>query len=470
MDLLDHLKEGGALARYPMHMPGHKRNTALCSMPNPYAFDVTEVEGTDNLYEPEEVLLTMQRRAARLWGSKTAHLLINGSTGGLLAAIRASTRAGDEILVARNCHQSVYHALMLCRLRPVYLLPQEVPGYSFCGAVRACEVEKALSAHPAIRTVVITSPTYEGICSDVAAIAEVVHRHGAVLIVDEAHGAHLGFDPHFPKSAVTQGADLVVQSLHKTLPALTQTALLHRCSDRVTAEALRRNLRIFGSSSPSYVLMASADQCFTLLERERKPLFSAYFERLRRFYQAASRWKRLHLLREEETGASFDPGKLVISCRGTNCTGTELARTLRERFFVETEMATLDTVLAMTSIADTDEGFHRLLSALDAIDQTLLPGEERASLPHQLPVRCLFPFEAEECPHESVSLRLAPGRICAELLRAYPPGIPVFAPGEVLTKELLEALCREQEAGIAMIGSEGDFPHTVRVCKRIDEA
>lgn len=469
MELTKRLAAYGQSGIYPMHMPGHKRNTALCSMPNPYGLDVTEVEGTDNLYEPQEVLLELQRQAARLWRVPESFLLINGSSGGLLAAIRAATREGDTVLVARNCHQSVYHALLLCRLKPVYLLPEAVEGFSFCGAVSPQTVEAAFQAHPEASAVILTSPTYEGVCSDLAAIAALVHRRGAVLVVDEAHGAHLGFAAGFPPSAVSQGADLVVQSLHKTLPVFTQTAILHRATDRVPREAVRRNLRIFGSSSPSYLLLASASQCFALLETRGAELFSAYGERLARFRADAQSWRHLRLLEAADLPTPLDPGKLLISCRGTTVTGVALARRLRETYRIETEMATLDTVLGMTSIADTEEGFLRFAAALKALDAALepaaVPRTERLCPLQQV----ILPHEAEALPHEAVPLERAAGRICGELLRAYPPGIPAAVPGERLTREALDLLRRQAAAGISVIGSEGEFPRTVTVCKRIDE-
>ena len=243
LELLQDYSRNNALA---MHMPGHKRNTSLA----PYlealgaALDITEISGFSNLHDPDGALAERMKDAAALWGSKRAWWLIGGSTAGLLAAIDAATQTGDKVLIARNCHKSVYNACMLCRLETAYIQPSLFPGHSFADCITPEQVEAALLENADTRLVVLTSPTYEGLRSNLPAISEIVHRHGAVLLVDEAHGAHLGLSKFFPASAVTLGADIVVQSLHKTLPSLTQTAMLHLCSDRVSAEELGFRLSV----------------------------------------------------------------------------------------------------------------------------------------------------------------------------------------------------------------------------------
>ena len=215
---------------YPFHMPGHKR--AFLPFANPYAIDITEIEGFDNLHHATGILQEAQQKAADLYGAKKTYYLVNGSTCGLLAAISAAVPRGGKILVARNCHKAVYHAMYLRQLVPVYLYPEDT-AYGIQGQVTPQMVRKQLEQTPDIRAVVITSPTYDGVVSDVQNIADIVHAYGIPLIVDEAHGAHFGFSPEFPENATRLGADAVIMSVHKTLPAFTQTALLHLCSDRI---------------------------------------------------------------------------------------------------------------------------------------------------------------------------------------------------------------------------------------------
>ena len=215
---------------YPFHMPGHKR--AFLPFANPYAIDITEIEGFDNLHHATGILQEAQQKAADLYGAKKTYYLVNGSTCGLLAAISAAVPRGEKILVARNCHKAVYHAMYLRQLVPVYLYPEDT-AYGIQGQVTPQMVRKQLEQTPDIRAVVITSPTYDGVVSDIKNIADTVHAYGIPLIVDEAHGAHFGFSPEFPENATRLGADAVIMSVHKTLPAFTQTALLHLCSDRI---------------------------------------------------------------------------------------------------------------------------------------------------------------------------------------------------------------------------------------------
>ena len=270
----------------PMHMPGHKRNPAFV-MGNPYGIDVTEVSGLDDLHRPEGVSRRLMDRVTALYGSDQSYLLVNGSPGGVLSAVSACCRHGDRIVMARNCHASVYHAVRLLGLRPVYVYPSaeggEMEHLGIAGAISASAVETALRAHPDTSCVVLTSPTYEGVVSPVRDIGAVTGRHGVPLIVDEAHGAHFNWHPFFPPTAFEEGADLVVESLHKTLPALTQTGVLHARFRLVSRERLEWCLRTFQSSSPSYVLMAGIDRCFSYIEQEGAEAFETYVKNLQVF-------------------------------------------------------------------------------------------------------------------------------------------------------------------------------------------
>ena len=254
--LTERLGQYAASDAYPFHMPGHKRRPGALGGALPEALDITEIDGFDDLHDPEGVLAEAMERAARLYGSKKARFLVNGSTCGILAGIHAAAPRGSTVLVARNCHKSVYHAIELLDLRPVYLAPRLDVRSGVAGSIDPAEVETALAAHPDAKLVVITSPTYEGVMSELPGIALRCRRAGVPLLVDEAHGAHFGLRGGFAASA-TGCADLVVQSLHKTLPSPTQTALLHWNSDLIPFEAVEHGLDIFETSSPSYPLMAA---------------------------------------------------------------------------------------------------------------------------------------------------------------------------------------------------------------------
>ena len=225
---------------YPFHMPGHKRNLASSAGKFPFERDITEISGFDNLHHAEGILKEAQENAAQLYGTRRCFFSVNGSTAALLSAISACVSKGGSILVARNCHKAVYHALYLRELQPVYIYPHEDSRLGINGGISPSRVERYLEEHPEVEAVLITSPTYDGIVSNVEKIAEIAHRHEVPLIVDEAHGAHFRFSEYFPVSAADLGADIVIQSFHKTLPSMTQTAVLHVCSDRVDVEKVKQ--------------------------------------------------------------------------------------------------------------------------------------------------------------------------------------------------------------------------------------
>lgn len=442
---------------YPFHMPGHKRafKSGL-----PYEIDITEIDGFDNLHDPHGCLAELQKKAAELFSARCAFALVNGSTVGILAAVRAMTRDADSVLIARNCHMSVYHAAELCRLNTEYILPDTVDGLGIFASVSPDAVEQRLKHDPAISLVVITSPTYEGVVSDVKSIADICHRHGARLLVDEAHGAHFPFSDSFPQSAVECGADAAVTSLHKTLPAMTQTALL-LTNDEALAGKLKRQLSVFETSSPSYVLLASIDRCLTFLERS-EGAFDAYNERLEAFYRAARSLRHLSVaydrLMKDEKVFDCDRGKLCIF--GNGCmSGKTLMDTLRSDYRIEPEMALGDYALAMTSVCDTDEGFDRLMSALEQIDSRCRSADHTTvvtacSLPWQ---RCTI-AKAVDSDGEMLDIRKAEGRISREYVRAYPPGIPVIVPGEVIDREALSQLDALETSGNEILTDSSSYP------------
>ena len=219
------LESYGQSDYYPFHMPGHKRNSASVRGEFPLERDITEIEGFDNLHHPEDLLLEAQQNVAKLYGTRESFYSVNGSTAALLAAISAAVPRNGQILVARNCHKAVYHAIYLRNLKPAYIYPQMDSEWWINGGIFPDKVERCLAENPEIQAVLITSPTYDGVVSDVKEIAEIAHKYGVPLIVDEAHGAHFHFSNYFPASAAELGADLVIQSFHKTLPAMTQTAV-----------------------------------------------------------------------------------------------------------------------------------------------------------------------------------------------------------------------------------------------------
>lgn len=446
----------------PMHMPGHKRNSALA----PYLrelgaqWDVTEVDGLDDLHHPEGMLQDAMARAAALWGSRRAWFSVNGSTAALLAAIWACTRDGDELILARNCHKSVYNGLLLRRLRPVYLTPTALEA-GLSGPIEPADVETALSAHPDSPAVLLTSPTYDGVCSDVTAIAAIVHRHGKVLIVDQAHGAHFGFGHDFPDSAVHQGADLVIHSVHKTLPSLTQTALLHLCSDRVDAQKLQSAMAIFQSSSPSYLLMASMDGCTDLLIHKGEALFTRWKQALDSFYHRCKALRHLRLF----TTPHCDHSKVVISTEHAALTGSQLSDLLRRNHHIELEMSAPRYATALTGLGDTPETLNALANALLQIDSQIAPAQKPPFPLPPIPQSVMTPAQAADLPGTHVAPADAVGRTCLEFVWAYPPGVPLLVPGEVVDEATVALLTAYGAEGVTLHSTTDGMPGKIFVEK-----
>lgn len=485
---------------YPFHMPGHKRrtgpeesfmNSCTDSFTNPFAVDITEIEGFDNLHHPEGILKDSMKWAADVYGADQTYYLINGSTGGILAAVCGSVPRGGRILVSRNCHKSVYHGICLNQLKTSYVYPQEIEGLGIQGGITAEDVDRMLNRYMDTQAVLIVCPTYDGIVSDIEAIARIVHRAGLPLIVDEAHGAHFRYDAMFPVSALDLGADVVIQSVHKTLPSLTQTALLHIKCNRpdggcyADRERIDRYIHMVQSSSPSYVLMASIENSIYQMEQTDTAPYGKQLHRLRR------RLGQMRHLRLADTGLigqagirDLDISKIVVSTRGTclypavdgltGFTGAHLDDILRREYHLEMEMCGADYVTAITTVMDSGEGLERLGDALTRIDSQLTdagykPDGRKGNQKSVYSMRCdtaMSMGEAMEEKMASVGLEDSAGCISGEFVYIYPPGIPIVAPGEWISRPILEVILEYRDKGLPVQGPADQSLRTIRVVQK----
>lgn len=473
--LFNKLNEYSKSDFYGFHMPGHKRNADMLKSSIPYELDITEIEGFDDLHHAEGLLKEAQLRAARVYCADETHFLINGSTVGILSAVAGVTRKGDTVLVARNCHKSVYHAIYLNELNPVYLYPGFSLNAGLNTQISAEDVKRALKEHPDIRAVIIVSPTYDGVVSDVEAISRAAHEKKIPLIVDEAHGAHFGFHPYFPENSNTKGADIVIHSLHKTLPSLTQTALLHMNGEIVNRRLVRNYLHMLQSSSPSYILMASIDSCIDLLQNRSGELFSAYVQLLADTRKRLLGLKHLELVQTE----NFDRSKLIISVKNAGITSRRLYKTLLQDYHLQMEMTAGSYVLAMTTIGDTKEGMKRLAEALFEIDSALsgcaesLRDEEFVYVHGLQKAQALPRLEKvyssatiagllEEIKEDNTAGKIiktlpwkkCTGYISTEYAYLYPPGSPLIVPGEKISKEAADMLQWYQDMEFSIEGPD----------------
>lgn len=461
---------------YPFHMPGHKRNADFIRKydmfpkgTTPYDIDITEIDGFDDLHDAEGIIKTAEEAGARLSGAARTIFSVNGSTGGLLAAIGAVTEPGSSVIMARNCHKAVYHALELFSLTPVYMNPGIVNSTGISGSISPDMVEMAFRkaeednlAKPSC--VIITSPTYEGVVSDIKSIAELVHNLGAVLIVDEAHGAHFGIMRDdsgalfFPENAVRLGADIVIESYHKTLPCYTQTAAVHVSKEAVSSglyEGLCHMFDILETSSPSYILMAGMERVLNLLLDKGEELMSVYAVRLQKFQESVSDLRSISTRLQGDDIYSLDPGKLVITV--PYLCGPDIYERLQRDHGLVLEMRSRDYALAMTSMCDTKEGFARLSKALHELDRLYegKPSEVKIYEP-QVPEMVMTPFEAMKAVRRFgrtfVPYEEAVGRVSADYVYFYPPGVPVLVPGEKISGYTVEQIRLAVKAGVIVKG------------------
>ena len=427
------LRAGQGKVRF--HMPGHKgKDVFESSLAGAARLDFTELYGTGNLYDGTYPISDAETLYAEAFGVPHAYFLTGGTTQGVYAAARLAIKPGDRVLIDRGCHKSVYRALALFGASPTYLVPKLIEPYHIPCAITPQQVEAALAENPDISCVILTCPTYYGVVCDLRAISEAVHRRGARLIVDSAHGAHFPFTPDMA-CATALGADIAVTSLHKTLPALGQAAVITTNGD-YSPEAVRRATSLFGTSSPSYAVMASMDLTREYMLGEGRERIAVLAARLAALRERINRTGGLSAL----INRGGDPLRLCVCTAGLDLSGYAAAAYLEDSLGVVCEMADARNVLFIITPADSDEDIDALEAALEKLAQ--LRGAEALSPLPQLPMPRIHisPREAMFMPAESVELSQAVGRIAAESICPYPPGIPAAAAGEVIEAEHIEYL------------------------------
>lgn len=464
------------------HMPGHKlaKGMPLELVQDVLRLDVTEVEGTDNLHYPEGIIKQAQELAARAFGADRTYFLVNGSTCGIQAAIMSSCDRGQKIIIGRDSHKAVVSGLILSGAEPVFVYPDYNTEFEIVETVTAESIEASLRANPDAAAVMLTRPNYYGICSDIEEIGNIVHSYNKLLIVDEAHGAHLAFNAKLPPSALEHQADICIQSAHKTLPAVTQGAYLHIKGGRVDRKRLEFNLAMLQSSSPSYIIMSYLDIARELMELEGDIKLDELLDNINWFKHRIGGSSAYKILSGEDirTGYRLDPTRLVINVTGLGISGYEAERILRNDFSTQVEMADNKNITLIATIADDHKTFERLAGALEAMgagqvrpnakvncSRMNMQGAREGTLGCAMlrtarsgsdineintvwkAERAKLPWEAYAAPKEEVPLGDGQGRICAEILTPYPPGIPVLYPGEILGQRQIRYISEIIEAG-----------------------
>lgn len=420
-------------------MPGHKRNKKFDI--TGAEIDITEIDGFDNLHSPDSILLDIENALTSLYKSQKSFMLINGSTVGILSAIFAVCDDSDKIIIARNCHKSVYNACMLKKLRVIYIEPEFDSENGCYTRISQSAVDKITKNHTDAKCMVITSPTYEGSISSI--------KTDIPLIVDAAHGAHLGLSdfPDYPSG------DIVISSLHKTLPALTQSAVANVYNKKYINK-MKLYLDIFETSSPSYLIMNSVDRCIDFINNNDNE-FDKYYKELNDFYHYFKPSK----LRIKRTD---DPSKIIVSTANTNISGVRLAQMLRDDFNIEVEMASTNYVILMTSVGDDCDAFINLSAALMTIDEANYEIECADAIPVIKP-HCPSEIQIINIDDKSniVNLSDAVGRTANEFVYAYPPDIPVIVPGEIITGEIVDYIIMMKENSVNIVSDSALLPDKI---------
>ncbi len=441
------------------HMPGHKGSAIYRE--NGYGefldrimdCDITEIPGADNLYQAEDIIADTMAKYRKLYGVRESYLLINGSSAGLIAAILTCVPRGGKLIMARNCHKSIFNGLLMAGAEPVYIRPEMIDDYGISGEISVESVQAAIEEHPDASAVILPSPNYYGVCSDIRAIASVVHEAGMVLIVDQAHGAHLHFFGEYldesSKAADDLGADIVIQSTHKTLASYTQSAIVNLCTERVDKYLFEDKLQLIESTSPSYLLMASLDINSDLLEEHGERLIGEWEENLQWFYEAATTVEGLRVMAHP----MLDYTKINLDMSDYGIDGLELEELLNARDIFP-ELVTGNIVMCMTGIGNKRCDYERLLTALAEIAAEKELCEEGTMSALATQAVTMKPLEQRAIPQfkESVLLEEAAGRICASSVIPYPPGIPIICPGEVMDEEVLNYCADLRARGEKVMG------------------
>jgi lysine decarboxylase len=462
--MLNFLLEQARRGNISFHMPGHKGSALYID--NGFSdflnqimdCDITEILGADNLFQAEGVIERLQDRYAKLYGAARSRLLINGSSAGILAAVLAAVPRKRKLIMARNCHKSVFNALTLGDITPVYAYPDVLPGYDIAGAVSVREIERLLAKHEDADAVVLPSPNYYGICSDIPAIAKAVHERGKILIVDQAHGAHLKFFEDavsgFPLSAESSGADISINSTHKTLASFTQSAILNYSGNRVDPRLLDDKLQCVQSTSPSYLLLASLDINEQLLSASGAELCRRWAKILERFYLAASGIQGLKYL---PPMGGFDHTKINLSFSQIGIDGDLLKKILEKEYGIVAELSSGEYVMLMTGIGNRPGDIETLLAALSEISRDpRSTGKEKTAVPMLQGQKSESGMISIPEKFRRVPLSAAAGCVCARSLIPYPPGIPAVCPGEIITAEMSAYIAALRKNGDKVIGVDAD--------------
>ena len=487
--LLSQLQRSARSNTAPFHTPGHHKGNAIPEIlkswlgESVFQGDLPELPELDNLFTPEGVIRQAQALAAAAWGADRTYFLTNGSTAGILAAILTVCNPGDAVVVPRNVHRSVISGLILSGAHPVFVMPRYDDDLDIVHGVEVSDLKAILDDNLTVKAILIVSPTYYGVCSDIESIAQLAHDRDLILIVDEAHGAHFGFHPTLPKSALSYGADLIIQSTHKTLSAFTQASMLHQQGTRIDIDRLSQSLALVQSSSPNYLLLASLDAARMQMATQGEQLLGLAIDRVN---QVRSQLKMIpglrlfnHEFNHELNHATIDPLRLTVNLKNLHLNGFLADEILHEEYSVTCELPSTQNLTFIFTHGTTDQDCDRLIEGFKQLaNRPPTPKVEDASpiqsiaFQNSLPTGDLgksftpphlSPREAFFAPTQTCPTYQAIGHLSADLICPYPPGIPLIIPGEIITQTALKSLTQLLNSGGTITGLSDPTFMTLRI-------
>lgn len=464
----------------PFHTPGHKQGKGMHSRlesivgRNALALDLALMPELDDLHEPHGPIKAAQDLAAELYGADHSFFVVNGTTGGIYAMILTVAGPGDKIIVPRNAHRSIIGGVILSGAIPVFMHPEVDKELGITMGVTPETVEEAIHRHPDAKGVLIINPTYYGVATDLRKIVDIVHDHNMPVVVDEAHGPHLRFSPRLPLQALDAGADICAQSTHKIIGAMTQCSMVHCREGRISVPRLKAMLQLVQSTSPNYILMASLDVARMQMATEGPRLVSRAVELADWARAEINQIPGLYCFGADRMGAAgifgFDPTKVTVTVKGLGLKGAEAERILRQRYNVQVELSDMYNVLFLITMGDGEAEARTMVEALRGLAanhagrRDFSAVEDAYSIDYPaMPEQVLSPRQALFGHTRTVPFKKAAGRVCAEIITFYPPGIPLLCPGERISEDVIEYCTRLQDAGLHISGPEDYTLKTVKV-------
>jgi len=473
--LIEHAKKDPV----QFHIPGHKKGVGLDPEfreyigENAFKIDLINISPLDDLHQPKGMIKKAQDLAAEAFGADHTFFSVQGTSGAIMTMVMAVCGPGDKIIVPRNVHKSVMSAIVFTGAIPVFIHPEVDEKLGISHGITTDSVEKALQQHPDAKGVLVINPTYFGIAADLKEIVKIAHSYGVPVLVDEAHGVHIHFHEQLPISAMQAGADMAATSVHKLGGSMTQSSILNVKEGLVSAQRVQSILSMLTTTSTSYLLLASLDVARKQLAIKGKELIQKSIDLANYIRMEVNKINHLYCVGEEIVGTKavfdIDPTKLIISVKDLGMTGHDAEKWLREVYNIEVELSDLYNILCIITPGDTEKEANILIQALQhmsrqfeeyaretTIEQVLLP---------DIPLLALTPRDAFYADTEVVPFEDSIGRIIAEFVMVYPPGIPIFIPGEIITEDNLIYIQKNIEAGLPVQGPEDPELKTLRVIK-----